>query len=153
MDAAIARLATLPGVTRRVAEVVLAELGGDLQRCPRAHQLASWAGRGPGKHASAGQRKSGQTRTGRRWLRPILMEAAQGAARTKPTSLSAVSRRWAARRGAKKARLAGGHALRGISSHVLGRREPDDDLGANYFAARDQPAVTRRLVRRLEQRG
>ena len=40
-----------------------------------------------------------------------------------------------------------------IAYHVLTRKEPYQDLDANYFDPRDRQAVQRQLVRRLEQLG
>src|SRR5215207_10000609 len=74
-DEQIARLDTIPGVGRRIAEVLLAEIGVDLGRFPTAGHLASWAGMCPGNNESAGKRKSGATRKGSRWLRTALIEA------------------------------------------------------------------------------
>lgn len=146
-------LDTIPGLSRRAAEVLLAEVGADMSRFPTAKHLASWAGICPGNYESAGKRKSGKTRKGSRWLRQLLIEAAHGAAHAKRTYLGALYRRLAARRGAKKALVAVGHAILVIAYHVLTRREPYQDLGANYFDERDRQAVERRLVRRLEQLG
>jgi len=47
------RLRTIPGVGRRTAEVVIAEIGVDMPRFPTAAHLASWAGLCPGNHESA----------------------------------------------------------------------------------------------------
>jgi transposase len=52
---AVERLDTIPGVGRRVAEVVVAEIGLDMGRFPSADHLASWAGLTPGYHESAGK--------------------------------------------------------------------------------------------------
>jgi transposase len=152
-DPEIDLLDTVPGVSRRVAEVLLAEIGANLTRFPTAHHLASWAGVCPGNNESAGKRKSGQTRKGSRWLRQVLVEAAQAAARSKHTSLGAQYRRLALRRGAKKAIMAVAHSLLLIVYYVLTRHEPYRDLGANFFDERDREAVQRRLVRRLERLG
>ncbi len=149
----IVLLDTIPGISRRAAEVLLAEIGSDMSRFPSAKHLASWAGICPGNHESAGKRRSGKTRKGSRWLRQVLIEAAHGAAHTKQTYLGALYRRLAARRGTKKALVAVGHAILVIVYHVLTRREPYQDLGVNYFDERDRQAVERRLVRRLEQLG
>ena len=73
-------LDTIPGLSRRAAEVILAEIGTDMSRFPSAKHLASWAGICPGNYESAGKRKSGKTRKGSRWLRQLLIEAAHGAA-------------------------------------------------------------------------
>src|SRR5215207_1685868 len=98
-QATIERLDTIPGVGRRIAEILVAELGTDLRRFPTAGHLASWAGLCPGNDERAGKRRSGKTRKGNRSLRWALMEAAQAASRTRDTYLAAQFRRLAARRG------------------------------------------------------
>jgi transposase len=152
-EAEVEWLDSIPGINRRIAEVLLAEIGTDLARFPSAGHLASWAGLCPGNHESAGQRKSGKTRKGSPWLRQALVEAAHGAARTKHSYLHAQYRRLAARRGRQRALIAVAHSLLVIAYHVLTRHEPYRDLGPNYFDERDTQAVTRRAVRRLEKLG
>ncbi len=66
-DEALTRLATVPGVGRRIAEIVAAELGLDVTRFPSAAHLAAWAGVAPGNHESAGKRLSGKARKGSPW--------------------------------------------------------------------------------------
>ena len=150
---AIVLLDTIPGVSQRTAEILLAEIGSDMSRFPSAHHLASWAGICPGNNESAGKRRSGRTRKGSRWLRQVLIEAAHSAARTKDTYLSAQYHRLAARRGTKKALVALGHTILVIVYHVLTRREPYHELGGNYFDERQRQAVEHRLIRRLELLG
>jgi transposase len=147
------RLDSIPGVSRRIAEVLVAEIGVDMTPFATAQRLASWAGMCPGNHASAGKRHSGKTRKGSPWLRRALTEAAHGAARTKNQYLSAHYRRLAARRGSKRAILAVGHSILTISYHLLTRHTTYQDLGQNYFDERDREGVKRRAVRRLEQLG
>ena len=48
---AVALVQTIPGVARRTAEVLVAEIGTDLSRFPSAEHLASWAGMCPGNGA------------------------------------------------------------------------------------------------------
>src|SRR5262249_56247499 len=79
---AMMALDSIPGVSRRTAEVLLAETGGDMAVFPSARHLASWAGLCPGQHESAGKRRSGKPRPGNRWLRATLLEAAWAAPRT-----------------------------------------------------------------------
>lgn len=92
-DEAIRRLDEIPGVNRRVAEVILSEVGGDVSRFASAGHLASWAGMCPGNHESAGKRQSGKTRKGSPALRQALVEAAHGASHSKDTYLQAQYRR------------------------------------------------------------
>jgi transposase len=83
---AIALLDTIPGVSQRTAEILLAASGTDMTRFPSAKHLASWAGMCPGHDESGGKRLSGKNRKGSRWLRQVLVEAAHVAANTKQTS-------------------------------------------------------------------
>jgi hypothetical protein len=48
------RLDTIPGVSKRAAEVMIAEIGVDMTRFPTAGHLTSWAGMCPGNNESAG---------------------------------------------------------------------------------------------------
>ena len=150
---AVDRLDEIPGVGRRVAEVLLAEVGPDLARFPSAKHLASWAGLCPGNHESAGKRLSGRTRKGNRALRRVLVQAAHAAARARRSYLGALYRRLAARRGKQRAAVAVAHAILAIAYHLLTRPTTYQDLGPDYLDRRDADATKRRLVDRLEQLG
>jgi transposase len=123
-DAAVARLDTIPGVARSTAELIVAEIGIAMERFPRADHLASWAGVAPGNHDSAGQRASGKTRQGHRFLRTTLVQAAPAAARTKGTYLTAPYRRLATRRGKPRAMMAVAHSLLVMAYDMIQRRAP-----------------------------
>jgi transposase len=152
-DELLVNLDAIPGMGRRTAETVLAEIGTDMRRFATASHLASWAGMCPGHDESAGKRRSGKTRKGSPALRHALIEAAHAAARTKNTYLAAQFHRIAARRGTKKAAVAVGHSILIIVWHLLDHCDPYHDLGANYFQTRAEPALTRHLVRRLKALG
>jgi transposase len=47
-------LDTIPGVNRRTAETLVAEIGVDMSRFPTHRHLTSWAGMCPGNEESAG---------------------------------------------------------------------------------------------------
>ncbi len=144
---------TIPGVARTPAELILAEVGADLSRFPTADHLASWAGRVPGNNESAGRRLSGTMRKASQWVRVGLTQAAQSAARQKNGYLSALYHRLAGRRGKKRATMAVAHAILVIAYHILQRRAPYQDLGANYFDERQKVSTANRLTRRLEKLG
>jgi transposase len=129
-------LRTIPGVDRRVAEVIVAETGGDMARFPSPEHLASWAGVAPGNNESAGKHRPSRTRKGDKWLRKTLTEAAWGAARTKDTYLAAQFARLKGRRGPTKANVAVAHSILVIAYYILERGEPYSDLGADYFLHR-----------------
>jgi len=148
----IALLDTIPGVGRDTAEALIAEIGTDMGQFPSAAHLASWAGMCPGNHESAGKRKSGKTRKGSRWLRALLVVAAQAAGRGKKTALGARFRALMARRGRKRAAVAIGHAILTIAYHVLSRREPYDD-GLLRRADEPRPPSPTHLVQQLQALG
>lgn len=150
---AIALLQTIPGVARRTAEVLVAEIGTDLSRFKSAEHLASWAGMCPGNAASGGRRLRGRTRRGNPWLRRTLAEVANVAGRTKGPYLAAQFRRIAARRGKGRAIVAVGHSVLVALYYMLTRREPYRELGAQYFDEHARDHLQRRLVHRLERLG
>jgi transposase len=152
-EAELVRLDSIPGVNRRVAEVLAAEVGVDMKPFGDAEHLASWAGMCPGNKTIAGKRYSGKTRQGSPWLKRALVEAAHGAARKKNQYLKALYHRLAGRLGKKRATIAVGHSILKIAYYVLTKQQTYQDLGENYFDERDREAVKRRAVRRLEQLG
>jgi transposase len=152
-DEAVELLDTIPGVARRTAEMLVAEIGTDMTRFPSAGHLASWAGVAPGNHESAGKRTSGKARKGNRFLRTTLVQAAHAAARTRGTYLSAQYRRLAARRGKKRAILAVAHSMLVMAYYMIQRQEPYRDAGADFFDRLQPEDAARRLVKRLESLG
>jgi transposase len=151
-ESAIEVLDTIPGVARRAAEIIIAEIGNDMTRFGCAERLAAWAGMAPGNHESAGKRLSGRTRKGNQTLRSILIQAAYAAGRTR-TYLGAQFRRLAARRGRKRAAVAVGHSILVIAFHLISRGQGYQDLGAQYFDTQRPEVTQRRLVKRLESLG
>ncbi len=109
--AAVELLCTIPGVQRRTAEVIVAEIGVDMSRFPTDRHLASWAGQCPGNDRSAGKRRSGKTRHGSKWLDSALTEAAMAATRTNDVYLAAQYQRLRPRRGHGRALGAVKHSI------------------------------------------
>lgn len=81
------------------------------------------------------------------------MQAAHRAARTKGTGLAAKYRRMATRRGARRAIMAVAHRLLLIAYHVILRREPYRDLGADYLEHHQPSRTVDRLVQQLRDLG
>ncbi len=149
----LARLDTIPGVNKRTAEVIIAELGVDMSVFPSEHHLASWAGICPGNNESAGKHKSGKTRKGDRWLRTALTEAALAAIRTKDSALGARYRRVMRHRGHNKAVVAVAHAMVRAIYHMLATGTTYREPGADYYDRRHKQRVTRRAIQLLERLG
>jgi transposase len=147
-------LCTIPGVAQRASQVILAELGPDMSRFASDRHAASWAAICPGNDESAGKRRSGRTRKGNPYLRAVLIESANAAARTKNTYLRAQYEQIKRRRGHKKAIAAVAHSILIAAYHVLKDDVPYHDLGGDYFARRADPQrITKRLVAQLERLG
>jgi len=154
---AATRLLSIPGVGKRTAEVVVAEIGVDMSRFPTPAQLASWAGLCPGNDESAHKQRSGRARKGNEALRTALCEAAWGAAHTSDTYLRAQYRRFSRRFGKKaegKAIFAVAHTMVVIIWHVLNDATTYQELGPDFFDRRsDAEARQRYLIRELEKLG
>ena len=107
----------------------------------------------PGNHQSAGQRHSGHTNHGNRWLRTALAQAAWAASHSKGTYLAAQYRRLAGRRGKKRAIIAVGHSMLVMIYHMLKDQVDYRELGPDYLDQLQPQRLTRYLVKRLESLG
>jgi transposase len=146
-------LDTIPGVDKRVAQTLLAEVGPEMSRFPSDHALACWAGMCPGNDRSAQRRRSGRTVAANRWLRRALVQAGWAASHTKSTYLSAQYRRLVSRRGKKRALIAVGHSILISVYHILKNNERYRDLGPDHFQLREPNRLISQLVRRLQALG
>jgi transposase len=147
---AVELLCTIPGVQRRSAEVIVAEIGTDMSRFPSSRHLASWAGQCPGNDRSAGKRRSGKTRHGSKWLDTALTEAAMAATRTNDVYLAAQYQQLRPRRGHGRALGAVKHSILYARWHMLQTGELYHELGGDYHTRRDPEHATRTLVQQLE---
>jgi transposase len=129
---AVTLLDGIPGIGRRTAELIIAEIGTDMSRFPSTAHLARWARLCPGNHESAGKRTSGRTGPGNRWLRSALVQAAQAAVHCRSTYFGGLYHRLVVRRGKNRAIVAVAHHLLTAIYHMLQKHEPFRDLGANY---------------------
>ena len=148
-------LSTIPGVAKKAAEIIIAEIGADMSVFPTPAHLASWARVCPGTNVTGGKRKSGFTGGGSPWLRDILVQCAWAASRSRDTYLAAQFWRLARRIGKKKAAMAVAHSILVIAWHLLSNDADYHDLGADYFTRRIDNTPRRRdkLVHELETMG
>jgi len=152
-ETAVELLCTIPGVQRRNAECIIAEIGVDMSVFATDKHLASWAGQCPGNDQSAGKRRSGKTRNGSKWLDWALEQSAMAAIRTKDVYLAAQYARLRPRRGHKKALGAVKHSILIACWHMLSTGELYVDLGGDFFRQRDPERLTKRLVAQLQALG
>ena len=147
------RLLTIPGIRETAAAALIAEIGVDMRRFPSAAHLVSWAGLCPRMDESAGKRRSTRLRKGAPWLKPVLIQCAWAAARTKRTYTQAQFLRLRARRGPMKAVVAVAATMLTASYYILRDGVSYHDLGVDYFIQRDRSRVAERLAQRLRDLG
>ncbi|MFN8637422.1 MAG: IS110 family transposase [Chloroflexota bacterium] len=152
-DALIARLDAIPGVGRRTAEIIVAEIGTDVDAFPSERHLAAWAGLCPGNRQSGGRRKTARTRHGNPWLKAALTEAAWAASRCKDGYFQAQYHHLVPRRGRKRAIVAVAHSLITALYFMLHHDVPFHDLGGDYFERRDRDRQQQRAIATLRSLG
>lgn len=152
-EGAIAIWDGIPGIGRRVAEQLVAELGVHMDQFPSAAHAASWAKLAPGNNVSAGKRYSSKIGKGNQWLRSTLIQAAHAAVKVKDSYLAAFYHRLVARRGVKKAIVAVAHKILTIAYTLLRKREVYRERGAAAVDERRKDQIVHRMQRRFEQLG
>lgn len=146
-------LDTVPGVDRRSAQDLTAEIGVDMSRFASHKHLCSWSGMSPGNNESAGKRYSGRTPKGNRWLKALLVECGHAAGRTKETYLGAQYHRLAGRKGKKRSAVAVGHSILEAAYFILRDKAPYRELGADHFDKINRKHIIRYHLHRLESLG
>jgi Transposase and inactivated derivatives len=146
-------LTTIPGVSTTIADVIIAETGGNMAVFPTAAQLSSWAGVCPGLNESAGRTKSAHTRPGNAYLKAALGTAAIAGTRTKDSYLAAKYRRIAARRGPMRAIVAIQNAILTAVWHMLTSGQAWQDLGADHYVHLNPDRTKNAAIRRLRDLG
>ncbi|MCW5321939.1 IS110 family transposase [Verminephrobacter aporrectodeae subsp. tuberculatae] len=134
-------LQTIPGIDQIGAAMLLVEISTDMTVFGSAERLASWVGICPGNNESAGKRKSGRIRRGNAWVRRLLCEFAQAAARTR-CAFKAKFESLASRKGYKKSIIALAHKMLRTIYAMLATATCYQDRSIDYEAlsvARNAP--------------
>jgi transposase len=148
------RLAEIPGISLKAAQVIIAEIGLDMRQFPTAKHLVSWAKLSPRTIQSGPRNRSGQTGKGNPYLKSVLGEAAAAASRTN-TFLGERYRRLVKRRGKLKALVAVARSILVIVWHLLADASARyHDLGRDYYDTRiNKNRKVRNHVRQLQALG
>ena len=149
----VANVSTVPGVSEVSAAAILAEIGFDMSRFPTAHHLVSWATLCPRSDESAGKHRSTKTRKGGNWLKPMLIQVAWAAVRTKNSYEQQLFHRIRARRGPQKAITAVAASLLRTIYALLRDKKPYQSLGSGHFDAIDHQKKTTRALKQLKKLG
>lgn len=152
--ARIEQLSSIPGISTGVAQVIIAETGGDLSVFPSPDQLAAWAGVAPGKHQSAKRDRNAAAPPGNKHLERALGVAVMAVLRGKKDNyLKARYRRIAKRRGAARAMVALQRNLLVIIWTMFRDGTHYHDLGADYYIHRRRAHALTNALRTLHDLG
>ena len=152
-------LKTIPGFGDVVTWAWLAEIGPAPHRHFASHEkLACWVSLCPGNNISARKRKHGRTGDAGTYIKPMLIQAAWNAIRTRgrlQARYNRLVRRFGGEKNPaakKKAITAIAHTLLKIAYQVLKSGQPYQDLGADFYTRRESPAQQHAYLERRLQR-
>jgi len=116
-------LMSIPGIGFTIAAAAIAEIG-DIKVFPKPKNLVSWSGLAPAVNESAGKSSNGHiTKRGNKYLRTILVQAANSIAIGKSNKLKFFYQRIKVKKGHKKAIVALARKLASIIHHLLANNE------------------------------
>lgn len=150
---AIKKLEEIPGIAKRSAEVILAEIGLDMGRFPTAGHLAAWSGLAPGNNESAKKRKSSRSRKGNPTLKTTLIQSAKVAKSTKGSFFKAQFDRIAVKRGKNRAVVAVAHSMIIAIYHMLKYNVSFVDLGEDYYNQFNTEKKINHYLKKLQNLG
>lgn len=143
-DAQIKRIATVTGITELSALLILSEIGADMSVFESDRHLCSWAGLTPANNESANKKKSTRCSRAGQYLKPLLVQCALAAVKSKKEPYFAIKyQRLAKRRGKKKAIIAIARMMLTSIYHMLANNEDfhPDDYEAIVNPPRQKPVV------------
>lgn len=151
-QAAVQRLAAVPGLGIDSAQQIIAEVGPTAATFATAKRLASWVGACPGHDESAGVNHSRRSPNGNRQMRRLLNQAANAAVKTKGSIFELVYRRLVVRLGHAQAIGAIAHRLCRVVWKILHDAVTYEERGPAVTKARAQRRAAK-MIRDLRKLG
>ena len=151
-QAAVQRLAEVPGFGVDSAQQIIAEVGASAETFPSAKHLASWVGVCPGEHESAGKSYSHRSPKGSRPMRRLLNQAANAAVKTKGSFFQLVYRRLVPRLGHAQTIWAIAHRLCRLIWKILHQGVDYEERGPDVSRERSQRRIAK-MIRDLRKLG
>ena len=150
-EEAVLRVAEIPGFGVDSAQQIIAEVGPDAETFPSAGEFSSWVGACPGSNISAEQNHSSRSAKGNRFVRKILIEAAQAAVRKKGSHFQSLFRRYLPRLSYNGAIWAIAHRLARLLWKILhdGVRYIEQGTETNPKAKKRRAQKLAQALRRL----
>jgi len=135
---------TVPGIQSFAAVAVIGEIGVDMSVFETSRHLCSWAGLAPQNDQSAGKKKTTRISRAGAYIKPLLVQCALCAIRSKKHP--EIANRYNAikkRRGHKKAIIAIARMLLTAIYNILKKNEP---YNAELYRKSDMPPVQREVT-------
>jgi len=118
-------LSALPGITEISATIILAEIGVDMDVFDDTKHLCSWCGLSPANNESAGKKKSVRIAKAGAYLKPLMVQCALAATKSKKEPYFAIKYgRIKKRRGHKKAIIAIARMMMVCIYHMISKAQP-----------------------------
>lgn len=118
-------ISSLPGITELSATIILAEIGVDMNIFDDAKHLCSWCGLSPSNNESAGKKKSVRIAKAGTYLKPMMVQCALAAIKSKKQPYFAIKYgRIKKRRGHKKAIIAIARMMMVCIYHIVSKKLP-----------------------------
>ena len=118
-------ISTMPGMTQLSATIVLAETGVNMDIFDDAGRLCSWCGLSPANNESAGKKKSVRIAKAGEYLKPVMVQCALSAVRSRKQPYFAVKyNAIKKRRGHKKAIIAIARMMMVCIYHMVSEKKP-----------------------------
>ena len=151
-QAAVERLAEVPGLGVDSAQQIIAEVGAKAATFASAKHLSSWVGACPGEDESAGVSKSHRSPKGNRHMRRILNQCANAAAKSKGTIFEIVYRRLVSRLGHNQTIGGIAHRLCRLIWIILHQNVRYEERGPSV-SAKSRQRRTHKMIRELRNLG
>jgi len=144
-------LKTIPGVSRVSSAVIIAETGADMKVFENSGKLSGWIGLRPKNDESAGKYKSTAITKGNKYLKPILVQIAWAASRSKGSYFKEKFNRLSIRKSAKKALIAIARKISVVVWNILTDLKPYNPALQAIYEPRKLEAKIRYHQREMER--
>ena len=137
-------LTTIPGITAMSATLILSEIGINMSIFDDSSHLTSWCGLAPANNESAGKKKSVRIAKAGAYLKPLMVQCALAAIKSKSEPYFAIKyQRIKKRRGHKKAIIAIARMMMVSIYHMISEKKPFSPTDYNEFMCQktEQPKV------------
>lgn len=150
----IDHLVTMHGISQKAANVIIAEIGTNMEVFPSEKHITAWAGLCASNNESAGKNKSSRIRKGNTHLKSLMVECAWSAIKTKGSYFKAKYYSLVPRMGKKKAIVVIARKMLVYCYFILKNKVPYNDLGESYLLpVKQKEKIAKSLLKRLSNMG